>query len=85
VEEKHDSGQNVAVVPSPPGLLAWVLVVSALLIWELVRAAAPVLVASEQSGAGALSISIAGLVIRAALLIVPPVVLYVVWAASRPK
>ena len=64
---------------------AWVLVVSALLIWELVRAAAPVLVASEQSGAGALSISIAGLVIRAALLIVPPVVLYVVWAASRPK
>jgi hypothetical protein len=64
---------------------AWVLVVSALLIWELVRAAAPVLVASEQSGAGALSISIAGLVIRAALLIVPPVVLYVVWTASRPK
>jgi hypothetical protein len=64
---------------------AWVLAVSALLIWELVRAAAPVLVASEQSGAGALSISIAGLVIRAALLIVPPVALYVVWAASRPK
>jgi hypothetical protein len=64
---------------------AWVLVVSALLIWDLVRAAAPVLAASEQAGAGALSISIAGLVIRAALLIIPPVVLYVVWAASRPK
>ena len=64
---------------------AWVLVVSALLIWELVRNAAPVLAASEQAGAGALSISIAGLVIRAALLIVPPVVLYIVWAAGRPR
>ncbi len=64
---------------------AWVLAVSSLLVWEFVRETGSALSASAGTGVGAVSVSIGALVARVALVVVPPIVLYTVWAAGRPK
>lgn len=66
--------------------LAWVLVSFVFLLWPLITAAIQFAqLSAEQSGAAAISVPIPPLLVRLAIVIVPPVVLLLIWFAARSK
>ena len=64
---------------------AWVLVSSVLLLWPLISAIQLALASAEQSDVGAISFPILWLLVRLAIVIVPPIVLLSLWLAARAK
>lgn len=65
--------------------LAWLLIGSALLIWPFIKAAQLAQTAAGQTGIAAMSFDIFSVLIRLAIVAVPPVVILGIWYAGKSK
>jgi hypothetical protein len=65
--------------------LAWVLIWSALFVWPFIKAAQLAQVSAEHARIAALSFDIFSVLIRLAIVAVPPVVILGIWYAGKSK